>query len=204
MKARLAALCLSVLLASLAGCGGYRVPSGWPAPAGPPSRVPAAESYAPERETPSPGISPDEYRAMVSALNARLMDEAELLIRAGLYEYNWWGSNSDDPGGVDLEAMTGLVMAWLSENFEADADTLSAACADLIAAYADIASARVDGGAPAEISGLVDALVSAYYKLYTIVTGPSGTLQDFVPMLCSCTYSITTASADLTSALENG
>lgn len=201
MKTRLTALCLSVLLALLSGCGGYRVPSNWPAPVGPPSRTPA-EPQASEAETSAPGISLAEYRAMVSALNTRLADEAELLIRAGLYEYNWWGSYSDDPGGVDLDEMVELVMAWLAQHFDADADSIAAACRELIAAYADIVSANVDGEAPAEISGLVGGLVSAYYKLYTIVTEPSGTIQDFVPMLCSCTYSITTLSAELTAALE--
>ncbi len=204
MKARLAALFLSALLALSVGCGGYRAPSVWPSPPpGPPSRVPASPQ-APEAETPAPRISPVEYRAMVSAFNARLMDEAELLIRAGLYEYNWWGSYSGDPDGVDLDAMTQLVMEWLSQHFDADADSIAAACRELAAAYADITAADVDGEAPAEISGLVDVLVSAYYQLYTIVTQPSGTLQEFVPMLCSCTYSITTAGAALTSALEAG
>lgn len=209
MKTRPAAFCLSILFVLLTACGhsshGVFVPSSESAsqPPAAGSQAPAVESQSLPAAEPQPStISPSEYHAMVSALNGKIMDESELLIRAGLYEYNWWSSHSDGPEEVDLDTVLELAMEWLSETFHSDADTAAAVCAGLTADYAAIVRANVDGPVSAEVSGRIDALFAAYRQLYAIVTRPSGSVQDFVRMLCSCTYSITTLSAELTSALE--
>lgn len=207
MKTRLTALCLTMTFVFLTACGHSSVSDiSTPTPSSRPgSQPPAIESQAPTAgpESPAVTISLDEYREMVSALNAEILEESELLLRLGLYEYNWWGAYPEGPETADLAATTEVSMARLSEEFGADADTLASACNRLIADYADIVYAAVDGEVSAEVSGPLDTLVSAYYKLYTIVIEPSGTMQDFASMLCSCTHSITTSSAELTSALES-
>lgn len=203
MKPRLTLLCLSIALLFLASCRTGDIPNPSYLPAGPGPQVPAAQPDSAE-EPQIPAVSPDEYYAMVSALNTRIMDESELLIRAGLYEYNWWGSYSGDSGGADLNAMMEQMMDWLSENFDSNADTIAAARNDLIADYMAVAYANVDGAIPPEVTDQVDTLFAAYCQLYAIVTQPSGTVQDFVRMLCSCTYSITTINVDLAFPFGSG
>lgn len=202
MKTKLTALCLCAVFVFLAACRGTPSPGALLPSAEPGPRASAAGLPEPTAEAQPPTISLTEYHAMVSDFNSRVMDESVILIQIGLYEYNWWGSYSGDPNDVDLDAMLQLVMDWLFERFHATPDTIAAVRGALTADYAAIVCANVDGGAPAETSDLVNALFSAYYQLYTTVTQPSGTVREFVRMLCSCTYSITTANADLTAALK--
>ena len=182
MNRRLALLCLSVGLVFLTACKGSYVP---PPATGPVSRAPAAESLPPE---PAAELQLPESEAPVPVLS--------------LDEYNSWRSYDGDPADVDLEALVDEVMGWLEENFNANAETAAAVRAELLADYAALVYAAVDGEVPTEIADRVDALLAAYCQLYTIVTEPSGTVQEFVRMLCSCTYSIAEANADLTASLE--
>lgn len=205
-KARtaLTALCLSSLLLLLPACQGRFIPSASPLPSVPGTRAPASEPPAPcpGTDTPAPPLSLEEYRVMVSAFHRRVLSESELLLRAGLYEYNWWGGYPGDPGGADLDAMLDEVMAWLAQTFDSDTAALSAARDELLASYAAISRADVEGGAPPQLSAQAEALFAAYCQLYATVTQPSGTVQEFVRMLSSCDHSITTLSAALASALE--
>lgn len=201
---RLALLCLPAVFLLLAACRSNPAPDIYVPAAAPTPQASAAQpaSEEPLPESQMPAISPAEYRAMVSDFNTKLMDESVILIQIGLYEYNWWGAYPGDPEEVDLDAMVELVMGWLFENFGATADTIAAACDDLMADYTAIVCANVDGGIPDETADLVNTLFSAYYQLYATVTEPSGPLWDFVPMLWSCTHSITTVNAELASTLE--
>lgn len=196
MKLRLTLLCLSIAFLFLTACQTGVIPGPSPSPAGPGPQVPATQPVS-TAQPQIPTISQAEYYTMVSSLNTKIMDESELLIRAGLYEYNWWGSYTGEPGGVDLNAMMEQMTDWLFENFDSNTDTIAAARGDLIADYMAVAHAKVDGGIPPGVTEQIDTLFAAYCQLYAIVTQPSGTVQAFARMLCSCTYSITTINAEL-------
>lgn len=205
MKAKPALFCLLILFVFLAACQSRFIP-GAPAPsAAPETQAPTAapETPAAESQPSNSPISLAEYYAMVSAFNAKLMGESEILIQTGLYEYNWWASHAGESGEIDFEEMFHEMLEWLSEDLDSTLDTIAAARYDLSADYLAILSAEVDGQIPAELSERVSLFFSAYYKLYDVVTEPSEQpLRDFVPMLCSCTHSILTSNAELTSTLD--
>lgn len=156
-------------------------------------------------ETPgSVAISMEEYRGMVSAFNTKIMDEAVLLANVGTYEYNYWKTFSGLPvyGDMDYSAMVEHAMEWLSENSDSDADAVNAAYDDLIASYAAICDANVDGEVPSDMSELMDATFGAYYQLYLLVTQPSGEIEDFLTTLHDCSNAIIVFNEDLSSLLD--
>jgi len=150
----------------------------------------------------------EKYKTMVSDFNARIMDESVLLTNAGMYEYNFWKAYSgisetvSSDSSVNYDVMVDEAMEWLSENSDANADTVAAAYDELIASYVAIVDANVDGELSAGTADLVDALFGAYYQLYTIVTEPSGTIEDFIYTLKDCTDAITMFNSDLAAALD--
>lgn len=86
--------------------------------------------------TPEASISLEEYKIMVSDFNSRIMEESVILANAGMSEYNYWKAYSSLPmyGELDYQKMAEAAMEWLSENSDADAETVKAAYDELIVA----------------------------------------------------------------------
>lgn len=204
-RARLSALRLSALLLLLTACQGRFVPSASapvpsPTPAPTVSQPSAAGPPAPSEAPQPPAVSPAEYQAMACALNADIQSESQLLLRMGLYEYNWWVTHAEDPGGPDLTAMRDELAAWLAQTHAAP-EAVADAHHRLSASYAALVYAEVDGGLSPDLPARASALFAAYHQLYLTVTQPSGTAPEFARMLCSCDYSITSLSAGFGSSL---
>lgn len=159
------------------------------------------------QETQVPSISIDEYKSMVSEFNEKIMDESILLANVGMYEYSWWGafsgiSNEVGFGDIDYEAMVESAMKWLSENSDSNAETVKSTYDELIASCAAIDDANVEGEVPDDISEFTIALFGAYSQLYTTVTEPSGSIEDFLLVLRDSAEAVTVFNADLASALN--
>lgn len=186
MKKLLCILCALLLACSLSACGNNAPPE------------------PPEEQVPA--ISLDEYNTMVSDFNTRLMEESVLLANAGMYEYNYWKAYSglSTYGDLDYQGMAEKAMEWLSENAEADTETVEAAHDELIAACIAIDDANVDGEIPEDLPNLVVALFGAYDALHTLVTEPSGEIEDFVLQLKDHTDAITELNENISSLTEAG
>lgn len=179
---------LSVLLVILTACGN--------------SPVAQTESVSQE-----PMISIEEYKDMVSDLNDRIINEVLILSTAGEYEHTFWKAHNNISqtvpfGELDFDTMVESAMEWVAENSEASAETIESAYHVLIADYAIIADANVDGGIPGELSTCVDALFGAYYQLYTAVTRPSGEIEDFRTTIDDGTDAAIAFSARITHELK--
>ena len=151
-----------------------------------------------------PAISLDKYKTMVADFNSRVMDESVLLTNAGMFEYNYWKAYSglstyDD---LDYQSMAESAMEWLSENSDADAESVKAAYDELIAAYATISDANVDGEIPEELPDLVAALFGAYDALYSLVTEPSGSIENFLIQLKGHVDAITDFNENISALIE--
>ena len=191
MKKLHSILYVILLVAILSACGSGSAPETSP-----------ETPEAPEMQAPT--VSVEEYKTMVSEFNAHLMDEALILANAGMYEYNYWKTFSGLPayGDLDYQSMAESAMEWLSEKSDASAETVEAAYGELIASCVDISDANVDGDIPEELPDLVVALFGAYDCLYSLVTEPSGEIEDFVVQLRDYTEVITTFNEDISSLVE--
>lgn len=158
----------------------------------------------PDPEPVIPAISAEKYNSMVSDFNSRLMEESVILANVGMYEYNYWDAFSglSTYGDLDYEEMAKKAMDWLAENSDATSETVKAAYDELIASYSAIAEANVDGDVPEDVPKLVDALFGAYHMLYSLVTEPSGEIDDFLLQLSEHSEAIMTFNEDLSSLLE--
>lgn len=184
MKKLLCILCALLLACSLSACGNNAPPE------------------PPEEQVPA--ISLDEYNTMVSDFNTRLMEESVLLANAGMYEYNYWKAYSglSTYGDLDYQGMAEKAMEWLSENSDANAETIKAAYDDLIATCADISDANVDGEIPEDLPDLAVALFGAYDALYSLVTEPSGKIENFLIQLKDHVDAITDFNENISALIE--
>lgn len=192
MKKKLMILCLSAMLIMLVACGNN----------------PVTEETVPiETETVSqePGMSLDEYKAMVSTLNSQIMDESIFLSNVGKYEHNYWKSYNSLPtyGDLDYDTIVEHAMEWLAKKSEASADTLSAAHDEIGLAYSSVVQAKVDGDVPDEISDNISELFAAYDALYLLVTEPSGDIDDFADHFNEYSRSIKNCNSILSTLLDS-
>ncbi len=198
---RLTLLAVSLLLLALTACQPRYIANG-PTPPPRVSAAPPEEPTLPLEPTPPPVLTPDEYLTLSTTLHHRVIAEAELLTRLGLYEYNWWASRIGEPGGDDLTQLLPSASSWLASNGNAGFETLSATWVGIVSDYARLSQTPLTGPVPDRLPGQVDALIAAYHQLYIAVTNPRGTASDFARMLCACTYSIDEAHGELTALLE--
>ena len=187
MKKLYGILCVVLLISILTACGGD------PTPQTPPE----------SSETQVSTVSLEEYKTMVSDFNSRLMDEAVILTNVGMYEYSYWNAYSGLPtyGDLDYQSMAESAMEWLSENSDANAETVEAAYDELIAACVEISDANVDGDIPEELPDVAVALFGAYDALHSLVTEPSGEIEDFILQLKDRAEAVTTFSEDISSLI---
>ena len=154
--------------------------------------------------TPEASISLEEYKIMVSDFNSRIMEASVILANAGMSEYNYWKAYSSLPmyGELDYQKMAEAAMEWLSENSDADAETVKAAYDELIVASINISDANIDGEIPEELPELVQALFGAYHALYSLVVEPSGEIGDFLIQLNNHVNAIMAFNEDISALIE--
>ena len=181
-------LWVSIMLVALTACGDT-----------------PAQSMEPVSQEPS--ISIEEYKSMVSDLNDKIINEVLILATAGEYEHSYWKAHNNISktvpfGELDFDTMVEDTMEWVAKNSDSSAETIESAYHVLIADYAIVADANVDGEAPGDLSTCVDGLFGAYHQLYTAVTRPSGDIEDFRTILDDSTDAAIAFSARIAHELK--
>ena len=103
------------------------------------------------------------------------------------------------------EDMPDKAFEWLSENSEETRETVSASNEDISSIYDALISTDFGGNTDAsEIDAEVRALYDGYSALYSLVTEPSGTREDFVLSLSGLIEDVEAANDALSGLLSEG
>ena len=151
-------------------------------------------------ESPPASFQLSEYKTDVAAYRDLTYQASIILANVGNYENNYWKAL-----GRLSEDMPSKAFEWLSENSEETQETVSASNEDIGSDYDALISTDFGENADAaEIDAEVRALYDGYSALYSLVTEPSGTREDFVLSLSGLIEDVEIAKDALSGLLSEG
>ena len=160
----------------------------------------AEPSASGAQESPPASFQLSEYKADAAAYRDLTYQASVVLANVGNYENNYWKAL-----GRLNEDMPDKAFEWLSENSEETRETVSASNEDISSIYDALISTDFGGNTDAsEIDAEVRALYDGYYALYSLVTEPSGTREDFVLSLSGLIEDVEAANDALSGLLSEG
>lgn len=132
----------------------------------------------PDSSPSSTAFDLDVYKSLVSDCREEINAASLILANTGAYENNYWktlGGLSDD--------MVDRAFTWLSENSAETRETVDSAYNDIRAAYKEIVLNELEGTEAEEIDSAFRGLYDAYCEMYSLVTQPSGSRENFAQSL---------------------
>lgn len=151
------------------------------------------ESNSKPNEVESSVFDLSEYKETASAYRAETYQASIILSNMGNYENTYWKAL-----GRLSDTMVDSAFEWLSENSEETQDTMAAANESISSAYKDLVLVDFgDDKEAAEIDAGIRSLYDGYSSLYTLVTEPTGSREDFVRELSQLIGDVGAANDDL-------
>lgn len=177
MKKLIGIILVCGLIISMAACGS--------SPLSKSSKV--SETSQSESSAAEPTVVPSEkpfdlkaYKDSVSIWKKTVMDQSLLLANMGSYIVNYWTSMENLNGTMDFDEVVTKSFDWLvGEKPEYTRDFIETTDKDIRKQYKELLNSNVSGSEDEKIQEKIDEMFETYNSFYSLVTSPSGSINDF-------------------------